>query len=75
MIEGYADQYETSCAVLKKGDLVDAEALIEFCQNIGAVYYEDDPDDECYVVDVGRGVGPEIFTGSALRRTSPLIAN
>ena len=69
--EAFAFQYNTPCALLKKGDTVNAQDLIEFCRNIGAVYYEDGPDDECFVVDVDRGVGPEIYTESALRGSFP----
>ena len=44
-----------------------AEEVITACRDHGAVFYEDGPDDECFVVDIGRGVGPELYTERALR--------
>lgn len=67
MKRGYAAQYGTPCIIVSKPDLPSADDLIEFCRENSAIFYEDGPDDECFVVDIGRGVGPEIWTARALQ--------
>ena len=65
----YSTQYDTPCLELPQGQSLDPDVVIEECREMGAIFYEDGPDDECFVVDVGRGVGPELWTECALRRT------
>lgn len=68
MIDGYSSQYRCRCIILnKQNDPPAIDQLIERCRDVGAIYYEDGPVDECFVVDVGRGVGPELWTERALR--------
>lgn len=64
----YSTQYETRCLVPDEGEH-DADDIIERCRSIGAVFYEDGPDDECFVVTLRRDVGPGLWSESALRRT------
>ena len=71
MNRGYARQYRTTAVVLGDGDRPTADELIEECRNIGAIFHEDGPDDELFVVDIGRGVGPELWTERALRGSLP----
>lgn len=66
---GYSTQYGTLCLVLAQGEALEPDIIIEECRELGAIFYEDGPDDECFVVDIGRGVGPELWTENALRRS------
>lgn len=65
----WSDQYEKPC-VIPFGD--SADKVIEHCRKMGAIYYEDGPDDECFVVVLRRDIGPELWTEDTLRRS---IAN
>lgn len=67
MKEGYSFQYDKPCLVLEQGHDLSSAEIIDVCRSLGAVFYEDGPDDECFVVDVARGVGPELWTPRALR--------
>lgn len=67
----YAGQYDTACVGLQRGNMPTADELIEECRLVGAIFYEDGPDDECFVVDFDRGVGPELYTERALRGSLP----
>lgn len=65
MREIHAEQYGTSCVVIEDGDT--ADDVIKYADEIGARYY--DGEDNMVVVDIGRGVGAEVYTESALRRS------
>ncbi|MGI9297061.1 MAG: hypothetical protein ACR2QC_04085 [Gammaproteobacteria bacterium] len=67
MKEGYSWQYKTPCLLLEEEDMPSSQEIINQCRDIGAIFYEDGPGDECFVVDVARGVGPELWTPRALR--------
>lgn len=64
----FAEQYGTACCVPYADET--ADELIERCQMEGAVFYEDGPADECYVVQLRPDVGPEIWTAAALRKAT-----
>lgn len=59
----WSDQYNVRAVVV--GDETNFDAVAEECRRVGAVFYEDGPDDECFVV-VLREVGPELYTPRAL---------
>lgn len=64
----FSTQYKTA-AVVPDGKW-SADDLMDECRRIGAVYYEDGPDDECFVVVLRPHIGPELWTESALRRSA-----
>lgn len=61
----YASQYGTACVVIEDGDR--ASDVIDCAVMNEATYLEDE--EECVVADFQRGVGPEIYTKEALRRS------
>ena len=63
----FSYQYATPCIALEEGEQISADDLMEECREAGAIYYEEGPDDECFVVDIGRGVGAELWTERALK--------
>lgn len=63
----YSYQFQRMSVVPLKGET--ANEIIDRCREIGAVYYEDGPDDECFVVNMRPQIGPEIWTASALQRS------
>lgn len=66
----WAGQYNVRCIKLQPGAKFSSDDLITECRKVGAIFCEDGPTDECFVVDLGRGVGPEIWTENALRRSA-----
>ncbi len=64
----YSPQYETA-ALVPDGTLSPDE-LMDECREIGAIYSEEGPDDECFVIVLRPEIGPELWTESALRRAA-----
>lgn len=63
----YAEQYGTPCVSAIHED--SADAIIAFCRENGAIYHEDGPDDECFVVVLRPDIGPELYTEQSIRRS------
>ena len=74
MIEGYSIQYDTSAVILREGQGPDADTVIAYCRDIGAIFYEDSRGDQCFVVSLRPKVGPELWTERALRGSLPKAA-
>jgi hypothetical protein len=62
----YSPQYNTPCVVALWNE--SADRIIAHCRRMGAIFHEDGPDDECFVVVLRPDIGPELWTESALRR-------
>lgn len=73
MKQRYSAQYGTACVVVDRENPPNANELITRCREVGATFYEDGPDDECFVVDTARGVGPELYTSNALKRSAMFV--
>ena len=67
MKAGHSFQYGTPC-VIYNDPTETADDVIETCREIGAIFHEEGPDDECFVVELRRDIGPELWTEGALRR-------
>lgn len=67
MTIGYSEQYKTPAIFPDGGET--ADQIIQMCRSEGAIFYEDGPDDECFVVALRPKIGPELFTEGALRRS------
>jgi hypothetical protein len=61
----HSAQYGCPAVVARQG--MTADDIIKACRDIGAIFHEDGPDDECFVVEVRSEVGPELWTERALR--------
>lgn len=61
-----AEQYGVPCVVLDGTEA--ASEVICFARESEAIYYEDGPDDECFVVQL-PGRPQELYTENALRRS------
>lgn len=64
MATEWSDQYRTPSVIAEEG--MSGHDIIAECRRVGAVYYEDGPDDECFVVTMRPNIGPEIWTKRAL---------
>lgn len=60
----WAAQYAVPAVVVEAGD--DADRVVAYARELGAVSYAEG--DEALVIDL-RGVGPELYTERALRRS------
>jgi len=60
-----SDQYGTPCVGSLNNE--PADEIIAYCRKIGAIFHEDGPDDECFVVWMRKEVGPELWTERSLR--------
>jgi hypothetical protein len=69
----YSDQYRTSCVV--PCNEKDPDKIIKHCRTMGALFYEDGPNDECFVVVLRPEIGPELYTEKALRQSLNLGGN
>lgn len=65
----WSPQYQKPCIVVFPSDT--AYKTIEHCRLMGAIYREDDHEDECFVVVLRHDVGPELYTEAAIRRSLP----
>lgn len=72
MKQQYSTQYETAAIV--PSDPFSPDDLMDECRRVGAIYYEDGLDDECFVVVLRPDIGPELWTESALRRAAEQAA-
>ena len=66
----FSEQYKRACVVLDGNTNVNE--IICKCQDVEAWIWEPIDNarkERAYIVDVGRGVGPELYTAAALRRT------
>jgi len=66
---GYAKQYNKSCIILEYNDKI--EDVIEYANCEDAIYYEDGPDDKCFVVQFPNRP-MELYTENAIRRGFPV---
>ena len=64
-VEQYS-QYGKPCVWPEPGDT--AHDLMAKCREVGAIYHEDGPDDECFVVALRPTIGAELWTEAALTR-------
>jgi hypothetical protein len=71
-------QYHVPAIELEESDFTTGtateifNALKSLADEEGAYYYEDDGEGkevECFVLDFGRGVGPELYTETATKRS------
>ena len=65
----FSYQYQTAYTRVNM-DKETADEIIQRARDDESIFYEDGPDDECFVLDVGRGVGPELYTEEAIRRST-----
>jgi len=64
----WAPQYQKPCVVVFPSDT--AQQIIDHCRAVGAIYREDGPEDECFVVVLRHDIGPELYTEEAVRRSA-----
>jgi hypothetical protein len=64
---GYSDQYKTPVVFPDGGET--ADDIIRLCRSSGAIFHEDGPDDECFVVALRPKSGPELWTEISLRKS------
>lgn len=69
MRTGHSAQYDKPALIVEDGDDLTVQQIMDRCREIGAVYYEDGPEDECFVVTLRPNVGPELWTPRALTRS------
>lgn len=74
MRTGYSGQYGTPALIVEPDDALSSQEIMDRCREIGATYYEDGPDDECFVVTLRPEVGPELWTPRSLARSIALRA-
>lgn len=60
----WSSQFQRVSAIPLPGET--PERLMARCRKIGATFFEDGPDDECFVVTLRPDVGPEVWTPRAL---------
>lgn len=60
-----SEQYGKPCVVALQNE--SADMIIKYARKIGAIYHEDGPDDECFVVWLRKEIGPELWTEQSLR--------
>ena len=66
----WSDQYQRPCIIIpEKGERYTADNVIAHARRMGAIYHEDGPDDEGFVVELRADVGAELWTEEALRRS------
>ena len=64
---GHSEQY--NCPALFPDGGETADDIIRKCRDAGAIFFEDGPDDECFVVSLRSDIGPELWTESAIRKS------
>jgi hypothetical protein len=64
---GYAEQYNTPCLIINNLADWTANYLIDWAEEIGAIY-EDEPGSICYVIQF-PGRPQELYTENAIKRT------
>lgn len=62
----FAEQYSVPCVAIDGTET--ADEVIRHARESEAVYYEDGPDDECFVIQFPDRP-QELYTGEALRRS------
>ena len=63
----YSRQYQ--CPSVIPDGAATYEDIVEACRDQGAIYYEDGPEDECFVVTLRPNIGPELWTPRALKNS------
>jgi len=67
MFVGRSTQYKCPAVFPEPGET--ADDIIRGCRKYGAIFREDGPDDECFVVAMRPNIGAELYTEAALRRS------
>lgn len=64
-----SEQYGVPCVVALQNE--GADTIIKYAREIGAIFHEEGPDDECFVVWLRKDIGPELWTERSLRGSRP----
>lgn len=67
MFVGKSEEYQCPVIFPEEGD--DVEQIIKACREEGAIFHEEGPSDELFVVQLRPNIGPELWTERALRES------